>query len=603
MEDEKLADKLLDRILMVLMPYDQIDVERIKAKLTVVLDDYQICPKQEALVVYTEGKNDYYLRKFLLAKAVAGRQERTLRQYKDEVGRALRGIGKDADTITADDIQVYLAKVLSRGGSKCYCDNIRRDLSSFYNWLYREEIIRTNPMNKIDNIKFKREKEKALTDMEIEMMRQACQTTMQKAIMEMLLSTGCRAAELVSIKIADMDEDKVSILGKGGKWRTVYINAKAFVAVKNYLADRKDTNPYLFQREINTKDRTMISNFSRKDWFKDPRLVTKADHFGRDSVNNMVRTIGKRAGVKGVHTHRFRRTCATLADFALLDKLDTEEAKNEVLKSVGTNNFRACLDRALREQKDRKTMNAIREVVASYATKADSKAAMPENCLFYANYGSWSGTAEAPADAGEHAYWYTESGYGITVYRERTEEDEPAEKTPEQLAREAKIEEYREKCRVIEEDEESAYRLRLNYLKEYGFPKKAAEAVAFAACRMIIMNHDALGDMDEDTIEAVYGDGIYNDEHDLDTAVLMENAQVNPMKMLMVLLFALTEPVNHRVHDTEWLGGFYKCIKDDESVYRGIYSALDGIGYEISDMEKSLLDGTHPSYEGAEEES
>lgn len=224
MEDEKLADKLLDRILMVLMPYDQIDVERIKAKLTVVLDDYQICPKQEALVVYTEGKNDYYLRKFLLAKAVAGRQERTLRQYKDEVARALRGIGKDADTITADDIQVYLAKVLSRGGSKCYCDNIRRDLSSFYNWLYREEIIRTNPMNKIDNIKFKREKEKALTDMEIEVMRQACQTTMQKAIMEMLLSTGCRAAELVSIKIADMDEDKVSILGKGGKWRPVRIN-------------------------------------------------------------------------------------------------------------------------------------------------------------------------------------------------------------------------------------------------------------------------------------------------------------------------------------------------------------------------------------------
>lgn len=116
-------------------------------------------------------------------------------------------------------------------------------------------------------------------------------------------------------------------------------------------------------------------------------------------------------------------------------------------------------------------------------------------------------------------------------------------------------------------------------------------------------NPDALGDMDEDTIEAVYGDGIYNDEHDLDTAVLMENAQVNPMKMLMVLLFALTEPVNHRVHDTEWLGGFYKCIKDDASVYPGIYSALDGIGYEISDMEKSLLDGTHPSYESAEEES
>lgn len=182
-------------------------------------------------------------------------------------------------------------------------------------------------------------------------------------------------------------------------------------------------------------------------------------------------TIRRRVKLLSLDREEFKKSVkrgATLADFALLDKLDTEEAKNEVLKSVGTNNFRACLDRALREQKDRKTMNAIREVVASYATKADSKADMPENCLFYASYGSWSRIAEAPADAGEHAYWYTESGYGITVYRERTEEDELAEKTPEQLAREAKIEEYREKCRVIEEDEESAYRLRLNYLKEYG---------------------------------------------------------------------------------------------------------------------------------------
>lgn len=317
-------------------------------------------------------------------------------------------------------------------------------------------------------------------------------------------------------------------------------------------------------------------------------------------------TIRRRVKLLSLDREEFKKSVkrgATLADFALLDKLDTEEAKNEVLKSVGTNNFRACLDRALREQKDRKTMNAIREVVASYATKADSKADMPENCLFYASYGSWSRIAEAPADAGEHAYWYTESGYGITVYRERTEEDKSAEKTPEQLAREAKIEEYHEKCRVIEEDEESSYRLRLNYLKEYGFPKKAAEAVALAACRMMILNPDALGDMDEDTIEAIYGDVIYNDEHDLDTAVLLEKAQENPMRMLMVLLFALTEPVNHRVHDTEWLGGYYKCIKDDASVYPGIYAALDGIGYEMSDMEKSLLDGTHPSYESAEEES
>lgn len=80
-------------------------------------------------------------------------------------------------------------------------------------------------------------------------------------------------------------------------------------------------------------------------------------------------TIRRRVKLLSLDREEFKKSVkrgATLADFVLLDKLDTEEAKNEVLKSVGTNNFRACLDRALREQKDRKTMNAIREVVASY---------------------------------------------------------------------------------------------------------------------------------------------------------------------------------------------------------------------------------------------
>ena len=270
-------------------------------------------------------------------------------------------------------------------------------------------------------------------------------------------------------------------------------------------------------------------------------------------------TIRRRVKLLSLDREEFKKSVkrgATLADFALLDKLNTEEAKNEVLKSVGTNNFRACLDRALREQKDRETMNAIREVVASYATKVDSKADMPGNCLFHASYGSWSSIAEAPADVGKRAYWYTESDYSITVYRERTEDDKPAEKSPEQLAREAKIEEYREKCRAIEEDEESAYRLRVDFLKDYGFSKKAAEAVIFSACRMMILNPDALCDMDEDTIEAVYGEVIYNAEHELDTAELLEKAQENPMRTLMVLLFALTEPTNHWIHDTDWINGY-----------------------------------------------
>lgn len=315
MENIELAEKLQDRIIMLMLKQcpGSIDLEMVKSKLNVILNDYRIEPKQEALTIYTEGKNEILLRKFLLAKAVAGRQERTIKQYHDEINRSLTRIGKDADTITAEDIQIYLAKILSNGSSKSYCDTVRRYLSSFYGWLYREEIISKNPMNKVDHVKFRREKEKAFSDMEIEMMRQACKSAMEKAIFEVLLSTGCRASELVSIKILDMDEGQVTILGKGGKYRTVYINAKAFVAVKTYLAERKDTNPYLFPREVDVKERASIGNFAKVGWYKNPELVTTDKHFGSESVNGLVRKIGKRAGVSGVHAHRFRRTCATQA--------------------------------------------------------------------------------------------------------------------------------------------------------------------------------------------------------------------------------------------------------------------------------------------------
>ena len=49
------------------------------------------------------------------------------------------------------------------------------------------------------------------------------------------------------------------------------------------------------------------------DWYKNPEMVSAAEHLEKESINTCVKKIGKRAGVDNVHTHRFRRTCATMA--------------------------------------------------------------------------------------------------------------------------------------------------------------------------------------------------------------------------------------------------------------------------------------------------
>jgi len=68
-----------------------------------------------------------------------------------------------------------------------------------------------------------------------------------KAILELLFSTGLRVSELCSLtNDFDFKRDEISIRGKGGKVRVVFISDEAKNAVKKYLDARKDMNDALF---------------------------------------------------------------------------------------------------------------------------------------------------------------------------------------------------------------------------------------------------------------------------------------------------------------------------------------------------------------------
>lgn len=68
-----------------------------------------------------------------------------------------------------------------------------------------------------------------------------------KAILELLFSTGLRISELCSLpRDINLDRDEISIRGKGEKVRVVFISEDARAAVKEYLSKRKDLGGGLF---------------------------------------------------------------------------------------------------------------------------------------------------------------------------------------------------------------------------------------------------------------------------------------------------------------------------------------------------------------------
>ena len=230
------------------MELDYEESDKLKNIIMLKLDDYDIKKKEKALTKYDGGEYEYLVKKFLITKKVQGCTENTIRNYGKEIPKILKKINKSVKEITSDDILLYIAnRDIKDKVSKATQDNELRYLRTFFAFLIEEEYITKNPCLKIKAIKCPKKKKKAFTQLEIERIRNACKNFKEKAIVETLLSTGCRASELATIKISDIDGDKITILGKGNKERIVYLNAKAQLAISKYLNERKDNNPYIIK--------------------------------------------------------------------------------------------------------------------------------------------------------------------------------------------------------------------------------------------------------------------------------------------------------------------------------------------------------------------
>ncbi len=72
--------------------------------------------------------------------------------------------------------------------------------------------------------------------------------TRDKAILELLFSTGLRVSELVGLNrdSVNLKKDEFSVRGKGDKTRVVFLSARAKDALKNYLSLRSDPEEPLF---------------------------------------------------------------------------------------------------------------------------------------------------------------------------------------------------------------------------------------------------------------------------------------------------------------------------------------------------------------------
>lgn len=263
--------------------------EKLKEVLLYTFYNIEVTSIKDELV---EDTTDY-AKMFIAAKRIEGCSERTLKYYETTIKTMIYKLSKKVNSIETEDLRNYLSEYQAKNNcSKVTIDNVRRILSSFFAWLEDEDYIMKSPVRRIHKVKATQTVKETYTDEELEEMRDACVEIRDLAMVDFLASTGVRVGELVNLDRVDIDMQERScvVLGKGGKEREVYFDARTKIHLQNYLNSRIDNNSALFVSLLRPYDRLKISG-----------------------VEIRLRELGKRINIKKIHPHKFRRTMATKA--------------------------------------------------------------------------------------------------------------------------------------------------------------------------------------------------------------------------------------------------------------------------------------------------
>ncbi|TKB08991.1 site-specific tyrosine recombinase/integron integrase [Desulforhopalus sp. IMCC35007] len=236
-----------------------------------------------------------------------GYSSHTVSGYKRDILEFYSTLKKDSrvDCVSALEIRRFVVSLHGRNSGATVARKLSA-LRTFFRFAQREKRIEVDPVTGIIGPKLGRFIPVFLTVDETFALLEApaasdTYMTRDRAILELLYSTGIRVSELVSRDLADLDfkEEMLTVRGKGDKERLVPVGAPALEAVKNWLAQRNQLIELRAGRGRTVEKGALFLNG------RGGRLSVR-------SVERMVKAYGERAGILQMVTpHALRHSFAT----------------------------------------------------------------------------------------------------------------------------------------------------------------------------------------------------------------------------------------------------------------------------------------------------
>lgn len=280
----------------------------------------------------------------------------------------------------------------------------------------------------------------------------------------------------------------------------------------------------------------------------------------------------------------------TLADYERLNQIKDIEVRNELLKSIGTNNFDNLLYSAAKKQETEEEKEKIEKLCLEHGMiKAQKHDEIPSNYEYTGFFALKDLIGKDFAD-GRKRYFYFGYGSNIYIYAEAFEKQEKNDAEEEKR----KLEEQRwgELVDQAEEIDERCEALRIGFMLDTNFndSNKKQELVKF-----IVAQVAAEASNQEYRFEEIIKHDFEDDDENIDSYI-NEHWSDNSGRMLMAAAYALCQ-TNYSSFSYISVSYLDKTIsrKNNPDLNR-FYNLLCKLGYVMSDEEIQLRDGTHPIF-------
>ena len=175
--------------------------------------------------------------------------------------------------VTYQQVRSWMVALMDQGNEAKTINRKISSLRSFYRFLQRNELIKTNPMTQVRAPKIPKRLPVVITEQKMDTLLDGgfdfvdgFSGLRDRLIVELLYGTGIRLAELVGLKDEDVDiyEQQIRVLGKRNKQRIIPVHSSLAKLIADYNFQKLNQN-------FNNKSKTLIVTDNGRDVY--PKFV------------------------------------------------------------------------------------------------------------------------------------------------------------------------------------------------------------------------------------------------------------------------------------------------------------------------------------------